>query len=323
VGKDAFSEALHKLSQSYVKLLPYTYVILLLASSFVFFLLYISPLMYVPIGAIFLSVGLFHGYSVRESVKKKYYPERILRSERWRLIALWFCVLSFFITMLVLGILSSFGFRIVELPAPYSQILSLLLIWFIFFLMTLMAFSWSSFLTDYQMAKLCFQLTLDSIAGILKDEELSAEDAHRHFKWLKLGFQSCNNMLIEKPYLVVVKDLNQYCQYILSVALVGNRYDLKKISLALQRIIKSFGNKRRDFELQSFLTALLFVLGKTERISESTDIQSEMILIRPSLWERIRAAKSYVGVAIGIAIGIINVVAVIPQLISTIQMLFH
>jgi hypothetical protein len=262
----------------------------------------------------------FHLLSIKKTQEKIDYSEKIVRVEKWRTRVFWLSVCSFFIYMFIIWSFSRIGFKTSDLPFPFNLVSSFFMGWVLFFLMTSMVVSISSFVTYYKMARLCLQVTIDALGRLLTREEFSAEYVHRCFKWLKLGFQNCNSMLMDNPYFVVIKNIDQYRQYVLSVALVGNKYDLKTVLVALQRMLESFGNRKENFNLQNFLTALLFLRGETSRMSESTEVLAEMILIKPSLWERTREALKSPYTMLGITI--ISVAIAVLTLILTMRVQF-
>jgi hypothetical protein len=260
---------------------------------------------------------------IRKAIRKRYYPEKIIQTEILRSAVLQFSIFLFAIAMFLFWLDPLAGFKIGEIPEFYRLILSIFILWTMFFLLVCMTLNLYRLTDNYQMAGLCFQATLDSLRN-LRENGLRTRNIHRVFKWLKLGFKSCNEMLARKPYSLVVRNVDQYCQHILSVALLGNQYDINRISTVLQHILLSLGNQEGDFNLRQFLTALLWASGRTSLISESTDILSDMILIRPSLKERILVSlRSNIVKVILFIFTVVPALASLPQLISIIQTLTH
>jgi hypothetical protein len=146
------------------------------------------------------------------------------------------------------------------------------------------------------------------------------KDAYKCFRWLKLGFQSCNDFLIKKPYYVVVKNIEEYYQHIFSSALIGAKTDLKVSYAALQKMLASLGNEASDFNLRSYLVALQLTLGKKPESKESTEELTKMILVKPSLWERTRATikSPYTMVVISI---ITLAVAILPVMLQLLHLI--
>ncbi len=284
------SERLRELQESYVKRLPYMYIVVLFVFPFLFLLSLYSISMFWLIGVAYLVVMFFHILSVGESARKLVYAENLLRLERWRLYFFIFSVSSTIMYSATLGWLSYLGFRITQLPVPFDKITALFLAWFLFLIVTMLPLNLRGHQTRYRMAKLCFRVTIDEFEIILKQGKMPIKDAHRRFRWLKLGFQSCNDLLIREPYYVMVKNIDRCHQRIFSFALVGDKDDLHKFSVALQKVLASFGNKLSDFDLPSLLMALQLILGKEAKEKESTQELAEMILVKPSSWERTKAA---------------------------------
>jgi hypothetical protein len=140
------------------------------------------------------------------------------------------------------------------------------------------------------MAKLCFRAVIDELERIPKQEKIPIKDAYKRLRWLRLGFQRCNDFLLKKPNCVMVKDIEKYHQRIFSFALVGDNTDLNNSLIALHNVLASFGNNEGAFNLQSLLKAYQLILGKDVKGKESTHELANMLLVRPSLWERTRAA---------------------------------
>jgi hypothetical protein len=315
VRKNSLSERWRKLKESYVKRLPYAYVIALLAISFLFFLMLYSYLMVFPIFVVFLVFIFFHIGSVMESSRNLVYADKLIRLERWRLALFIFTISSYFVFLAALEVLLYLHFDMGRIPAPFNQIVVFFFSWFLFFIMASLVLNLRGFQTLYRMVKLCFRATIDELERILKQGKVPIDDAYRRFRWLKLGFQSCNGFLIKKPYCVMVKNIDQYYQHIFSFALVGDKVDLEKFSVALQKALASFGSRQDDFDLSSLLIALQLVLGKDVKGKESTEELAKMILVKPSLWERTKATiKSPSTVsAVSIVTLVVTILAIVFQ----------
>jgi hypothetical protein len=287
--KHKLSKRLREIRESYVKRLPYIYLIVLLVLSFLSFLsLYFIFMLGVFVIIYFIFI-LFHFGSIKESSRKLAYAEKLIRLERWRLFLFVFIISSYIIFMVTVGCLSYIGFTITQLPAPFNQIVSFFSTWLIFFIMVSLPLNLRGFQTPYRIAKLCFRVSIDELEIILKQRKLPIKDAYRRFKWLRLGFQSCNNLLIDEPYYVMVKDIDKYYQRIFSFALIGDEKKLKKFSAALQKVLASFGDNRDNFDLPSLLISLQLILDKDKSGKESTQELVKMILVKSSLWDRTKA----------------------------------
>ena len=201
-----------------------------------------------------------------------------------------FSLSSFYALFPVFFGLSYLGFELADLPTRINQIATFLLGWFLIFVMLGLSANYQSPQTHYRKIRLCFRTTIDTLERLLAQEEIPVKNAYKSFKWLRLGLQSCDNFLIQKPYYVKVQNIDQYYQRILTAALVGDRDDLEKIPLALQEALESFGNLKGEFDLPRFLAALQLMLGKRVRKRERMHVLSEMILIKPSLLEKTKVA---------------------------------
>ena len=318
--KRRLSEGWRKLSESYVKRLPNIYITMLLVTSLLFFLALRSltwPLLVVPVAG-FLLVIFFHITSVSRASKKVVYPEKLLRLERWRIFVFIFSISSLFALILVLFLLPYLDFRLTDLPTRINQIVTFLLGWFLLFIMVGLSLNYQSPQTPYRMIRLCFRTTIDTLERLLAQEEAPVKDAYRRFKWLRLGFQNCNDFLIRKPYCVKMKNIDQYYQRIFVVALVGSRDELEKVTGGLRNTLKSFGNKKQEFDLPSFLTALQFILGKRVTKRKHTHVFSEMMLIRSSLLDRIKVA-----IRSPYTISVITIAALVVAVLTLVYQFFR
>lgn len=318
MSKSSLLDKWRKLEGFYVKRLPYLYVTLLFAISLMFFLGSYSSLILYPVSVVFLVFGLFHIFSVSEYSRNLVYCDKLIRLERWRLYLFIFTVSSYFIVLATVETFLYLRLNLSQIPAPLNQIAVFFLSWLLFFIVTSLPLNLKGFQTPYRMAKMCFRVTIDELEGILKQRKMPIRDAYRRFRWLKLGFQSCNDFLLKKPYCVMVKNIDRYHQRIFSFALVGEKVDLKKFSVALQKVLASFGNKKDDFDLPGLLIALQLILGKDEKGKESTQKLAEMILVKPSLWEKTRAA-----IKSPYTISIISLVTLMVAILTIVFQFFH
>jgi hypothetical protein len=248
-----------------------------------------SPWILLPISVVALAFIFLHTRSVMASSRNLLYADRLIRLERWRLFLFVFTVSSFFVLYATLAALVYLHFNVSQIPAPFNQIMAFLVNWFLFFIILSLTLNLRGFQTPYRMARLCFRATIDELEGIPKQEKARMKDAYRCFRWLRLGFRNCNDFLLKKPYCVMVKNIDIYHQRILSFALVGDETDLNKSLIALREVLASFGNNKDDFDLPSLLIAYQLILGRDMKGKESTHELAEMILAKPSLWERTEA----------------------------------
>jgi hypothetical protein len=317
--KNKLLKRLHELRESYVKRLPYIYVVVLLFLSFLSVFSLYSALMLGIISAIFIIFAFFHSVSVMESIGKLAYAEKLIRLERWRLFLYVFSVSSIIILILLGYGLSYLGLSINlnQLPVPFNQVTAFFFGWYFLFIAISLPLNLYS-QTSYRITKLCFRASIDELEKILKQRKLPIKDAYKRFKWLRQGFQSCNDFLIDDPYNVTVKDIDEYYQRIFSFALVGNEEDLEKFSVALQKVLASFGKKKDDFDLPNLLISLQLILGKDVRGKESIQELAEMILVKPSLWERIKAA-----IKSAYMVSVVSIITLVVAILAILFQFFH
>ena len=304
-----FSEVRHKVYESYVRHLPYTYISVLMTFPVLYILIdrfNVDWLVFSLIVA-YGAIVFLHVRVVVSSARKMVYPDRLIRLERWRLRFIGFSILSFVALLSALYGLSFIGGVPANLSVPFNQIANFLLYYLFLLLMIELTTSLRSLQTPYRMAKLCFRVTADDLERLLKEKTtrsqgkptesvpVPAEDVYRCCRRLKLGFRSLNDFLIQKPYRVMVKNIDQYHQRIVGFLLVASTHAdtnrLKELRVALKRVFASLGRIKPEFDLREFLIALQLILGRRVEGKETTQILVDMILTKPSVWERIKVAS--------------------------------
>lgn len=305
-----------KVYDFYGRHMPYIHVGLIFILSFVGFLsLFRAFWLFVPL-TIFVMV--FNAIIVGKVARKEFYPHKLLHYNRLRLFLLKFSILLYCAVLSLLMGLPHVGFKIEDLAPPINQILSLVLVWSVFFIMFMLLFNFGPSLPPHKVARLSFILTMDAMKKLETQRMTWLRDAHKHLRCLKRGFQSCNDFLLKKPYQLKVKDIDQFYERIHGIALVGEKNDLKKIRRYVNDILASLGRNKSAFDLRSFLTTLQRLSGKKGSKAESSDELIQIFLIRASIWERTKVVvgSPYTRSVIAITMFIVTLVVEILKLLK-------
>lgn len=319
-----------ELSEFYTENFPDTYIGLIIILS----LLWSIVKSFIPASIVaipLLSLAfIFHHYVVPKMVEEETYPSQVLLFFHLRQSYLKVSIVCFPLIYLITrgretGILDSLVAQFSQYVFEFPPLVSLatwailaLIEWFFWLIVMMFIFSMIPFgVRPHKMARLSL---LSAITGLRKVRARSLELSRlgivdRHVKWLRKGFQRCNDFLLQEPYRIGVKNIDQYYERVFSTTLVGRENEIKEMSNYLDNMLTSLGRKEIEFDLSNFLKSLKYVSNKKVRELKLSQDLGEMIFIRASVGERVKAKikSPYTTSIVAIISMLITLIALIIQ----------